>query len=92
METKIVISDENIRAKFLAAGGRAEVCDPSGQTVGVLISRSEYQDLKRAAGEVEFTPEYLAEISRCAAEGRYKTTAEVLAMLKRLDQALDGTA
>lgn len=92
MEKKIVVLDEKLLDDVRAAGGRAELCDPAGQTVGVVLTPGEYRQMRRDAGEVEFTPEYLADIDRCVAEGRYKTTAQVLEMLARLDKALSGDA
>lgn len=90
MEKKIVVSDDALLSEVKAAGGRAELCDPAGQTVGVVLTADEYQRMRHEAGEVEFTPEYLAEIDRCVAEGKYKTTAQVLDMLSRIDKAIDG--
>jgi hypothetical protein len=92
MEKKIVVSDQNLLSQVAAAGGRAELCDPSGHTLGILLTAAEYRQMRRDAGEVEFTPEYLAEVDRSVAEGRYKTTAEVLELLGRLDKALAGDA
>ena len=88
MEKKIVVFDQNLLSQVEAAGGRAELCDPAGHTLGILLTAAEYRQMRRDAGEVEFTPEYLAEINRCVAEGRYKTTAQVLGMLDRIDKAL----
>jgi hypothetical protein len=90
MEKKIVVSDQDFLSQVVAAGGRAELCDPAGHTVGILLTTEEYSQMRRDAGEVEFTPEYLAEINRCVAEGRYKSTAQVLDLLARLDKALAG--
>jgi hypothetical protein len=88
MEKKIVVSDQEFLSKVVAAGGRAELCDTAGHTVGILLSTDEFRQMQSDAGEIEFTPEYLAEIDRCVAEGRYKTTAQVLDLLSRLDHAL----
>jgi len=92
MEKKIVVSDQALLLEVKAAGGRAELCDPAGHTVGVVLTAEEYKRMRRDAGEVEFTPEYFAEIDRCVAEGKYKTTAQVLEMLARIDKAIDGDA
>jgi hypothetical protein len=90
MDPKIVVSDENLLSQVRAAGGRAELCDSAGHTVGVVMTPEEFKRMSHDAGEIEFTPEYLAEIDRCVAEGRYKTTAQVLEMLSRIDKAIDG--
>jgi hypothetical protein len=92
MDPKIVVSDENLLSQVRAVGGRAELCDSAGHTVGVVLTADEYKRMRRQAGEVEFTPEYLAEIDRCVAEGKYKTTAQVLDMLARIGKAIDGDA
>lgn len=92
MEKKIVVSDNARLTEVRAAGGRAELCDPAGQIVGVVLTAEEYTQMRREAGEVEFTPEYIAEIDRDVVAGRYKTTAQVLDMLGRIDKAIDGGA
>jgi hypothetical protein len=92
MEKKIVVSDQDFLSKVVEAGGRAELCDSTGRTVGMLVPTEEFRQMRSDAGEIEFTPQYLAEIDRCVAEGRYKTTAQVLDLLARLDHALTEDA
>jgi hypothetical protein len=92
MEKKIVVSDQDFLSKVVAAGGRAELCDSTGRTLAMLVPADEFRQMRSDAGEIEFTPEYLAEIDRCIAEGRYKTTTQVLDLLARLDHALTEVA
>lgn len=92
MENKIIISDDALLDQVRAATGPTELCNAAGQLVGIVLPTEQFKQLKRDSGEVEFTPEYLAEIDRCVKEGRYKTTGQVLEMLARLDKALDGGA
>jgi hypothetical protein len=88
VEPKIIVTDEELRTQVIAAGGPAALCDPNGQTIGIVLSTGDYKQMRHDAGHVEFTPEYLATIDRCVAEGRVKKSAEVLGFLARLDKVL----
>ena len=91
MEKKI-IADEALLAKIRTAADPAEICDADGKTVAVVVSPDFYKDVFLSWADSQLTAEMIAENRRAVAEGRVKTTAEVLAHLASLDRKQDGEA
>jgi hypothetical protein len=83
---KKIVADEALLAKIRNAGDPAELCDAGGNTVAVVVSPGFYKDVFLAWADSQLTPEMIEENRRAVAEGRVKTTAEVLAHLASLDR------
>jgi hypothetical protein len=92
MDPKIVISDQSVLDAVRSVTQRAELYDPAGRQVGVVLSPQQYEQMRQEAGEIEPTPEFLEQVRQDVAAGRTKSTHEVLAMLARIERALSGEA
>ena len=75
----VIVIDEAMKAKFLAAGTRAEIRDESGGFVGRFITQSEASEFKRPA---DISLDELAKL--LSPERKTYSTAEVLDHLRSL--------
>lgn len=74
-----VILDDKLWEQLKDPGEHAELCNPSGQTVGYFVSPDVYKQLMYAWAKQQFTRE---ELERARQETGGLTTAELLAHLE----------
>jgi hypothetical protein len=86
MEKKI-IADEAMLAKIRTAADPAEICDPSGNTVAVVVSPGFYRDVLLAWANTQFDPEQAELAWQDYLKNGGRSTAEVFEWLKTLDSA-----
>lgn len=91
MDNKI-IADDALLAKVRAAPDPVHLCDASGQEVAVVLSPDFYAEMLLAWSDTQLPAKVIEENRRAVAEGRVKTTAEVLEFLAALDQKPNGEA